>query len=225
MRASASLYLDPVADVAPDYDGTTFTFDIREGEIHTFCYPVEIAMTDDTDGQMYGVNAASETSVTLARIDKAAAGRPFIFIAGETEAYDADSDTEATHFAHGYDIAPQPNTDSPLKGTYQTITPGAGYLIVNESKRNTLTVSHAMMENSTVAAHQAYIETTGTAAGTIELIFSDEKDGIATALANVSRNGNIYTLDGRLAGRGNLNTISRLAPGIYVVNGTKVAVK
>ena len=221
----SGLYLDPVADVAADYDGTAFTLPIREGEIHTFCYPVDIAMTDDTDGEMWTVNAATDNTVTLARIDKAVAGRPFIFIAGDTDDYDADADANPTIFAHGYDLAPQPDTDHALRGTYVTFIPGPGFLIVNEAKRNALTVSHAMMENSTVGAHQAYIATTGTATGEIQLIFSDEEDGIATALANVARTGNIYTLDGRLVARGNLNTISRLTPGIYVINGTKVAVK
>ena len=222
----SGLYLDEVADVAADYKGETFQMNIRDGEIYTFCYPVNLALGEDNVGQMYTVNSAADGKITLANIDKAFAGRPFIYISGDTESYDAEAEAEPAPFVHGYEVVAEPNTYHALKGTFEKIMPGAGFLVVNEGKRNSFTVSHAIMENSTVGAHQAYIEQTGEASGEIEVIYSDEPDGIQKALANVSRNGSVYTLDGRLISRnGNLNTARRNGPGIYIINGTKVVVK
>ena len=45
------------------------------------------------------------------------------------------------------------------------------------------------------------------------------------ARQNVVKSGIIYTLDGRVAGKGNLNNVKNLGRGIYILNGTKVVVK
>ena len=221
----SGLYLDEVADVAADYDGSKFLMDIREGQIYTFCYPVDLKLDEENSGQMWTVNAVEGNSVRLAKINKAEPGRPFIYIAGETEAYDAENPEDPETFQHGYTFKVQPETEGLFRGTYSTVTPGAGFIIVNESKRNTLTVSHAMMENSTVGAFQGYIAPEETPTGSIEIVYTDEEDGIQTAIANVSCTADIYSIDGRIVARGNLNTAARLAPGIYIINGTKVAVK
>ena len=44
-------------------------------------------------------------------------------------------------------------------------------------------------------------------------------------MKNVSRMGGIYTIDGRFVGNGNLNSISNMPKGAYIINGTKVIVK
>lgn len=221
----SGLYITETADVAADYDGTKFPMDIREGEIYTFCYPVDLALDEDNTGEMWTVNAVEGNTVRLAKLTKVTPGRPFIYIAGETEAYDPESQTSPETFIHGYTFEADPVTDGLFRGTYSTVTPGAGFIIVNETKRNSLIVSHAIMENSTVPAFQGYIAPETTPTGAIEIVLTDEEDGIQTAVANVSRTGNIYSLDGRIVARGNLNTAARLAPGIYIINGTKVAVK
>ncbi len=225
----SGLYLTATEDVSPTYDGTEFQMDVRDGQIYTFCYPVDLKLGSDNEGKMYTVNAVSGNTVTLAEIaaEGAFAGRPFIYIIGNTEDYDAENDPMPAKFAHGYSVAADPNTKHALKGTFKNIQPGAGKIIVNESRRNEFCVSHAMMSNSTVYAYEAYIDPAETlTGGTIEIIYSDQPDGIQTALANVTRRGEIYTIDGRLVARnGNLNTVTRLGRGIYIINGTKVVVK
>ena len=60
----------------------------------------------------------------------------------------------------------------------------------------------------------------------VEVIFSDAPDGITTALANISKSGAAYTIDGRLISeKATLNDLSRFGKGMYILNGTKVRVK
>ena len=51
-------------------------------------------------------------------------------------------------------------------------------------------------------------------------------DGINSTLENVSKRGNIYTIDGKLVrANGTLNDINYLGKGLYILNGVKVLVK
>jgi hypothetical protein len=69
-------------------------------------------------------------------------------------------------------------------------------------------------------------ETVTTADEITFVISTDNPDGIAAALSNVSRKGDIYSIDGRLIRRGgNLNDLRSLGKGVYIINGTKVLVK
>lgn len=225
----SALYLHESEDVAADYSGEQFAWNIRPGQIYTFCYPVNLALGKDNGGTMYTVNKVEDKSVTLAVIEGgASAGRPFIYIDGEAEDYHAEDEAEPVYFLHGYDIAAEPDTAHVLKGTYVQVTPGKGNIMVNENKRNEFTVTRPMMENSTIGAYQAYIapEVKLNVGDEIELVISTEGDAVQSVLANVSRSGAIYTIDGRLvAKKGNLNTLRTLGRGTYIVNGTKVIVK
>ena len=51
-------------------------------------------------------------------------------------------------------------------------------------------------------------------------------NGINSTLENVSKRGNIYTIDGKLVrANGTLNDINSLGKGLYILNGVKVLVK
>ena len=50
-------------------------------------------------------------------------------------------------------------------------------------------------------------------------------NGIASTIQNISRDGAIYSIDGRQVAKGNLNSLSKLGRGVYILNGTKVTVK
>ena len=93
---------------------------------------------------------------------------------------------------------------------------------------NQFVIIKDVMHGGIVAANQAYIskENNFTISEAVTLNITTEEDGIAAAIADVAKNGVIYTIDGRVVSRnGNLNTISRLPKGIYLLNGRKVTVK
>ena len=87
-------------------------------------------------------------------------------------------------------------------------------------------------KGTSISDNRAYITDIDEEAGSfwrkasIEIEFNASlEDGIQAAVKNVSRMGGIYTIDGRFVGNGNLNSISNMPKGAYIINGTKVIVK
>ena len=212
--------IEEVEDVQEDYDGIAFNMGVRVGEVNAYCFPVALAAVD---GQMYTVSGVEEQKVTLVPIAHASAGRPFIYVNGDTEGYEAEDELEPAQFHHFYDVVTAPQTDALLKGTFASTLVGAGAIV---AEGNALVVSKR--SNTTVAANSAYIadeEPYDLNAEIAVVIDAEGQDGIQTALANVSRSGDIFTIDGRRVGKGNLNRLKNLGRGIYILNGTKVTVK
>lgn len=221
----SSIYIEDAGEVAADYDGSKFKMSIVEGKVYTYCFPVSLKAEA---GQMYGVSAVELTDegakVSLMKIAEAAAGRPFIFINGDTEAYDAEAEPDLLGFTHAMDLVAEPDTNSVgLKGTYTKATIGKGVI---QASSNKFVVTKS--STASVNANSAWIvaETELDKSAQIELIIDgNAEDGIQTALSNVAKSGAIYSIDGRLVGNGNLNTLSKLGRGVYILGGTKVTVK
>lgn len=224
----SAFFIEEAGDVAADYDGTEFLMDIKAGQLYSLCYPVPLSVTEG-EGVLYTVNEAKGTTVTLAPIKgEAAAGRPVIYIMDSPSDYDEEAEANVVAFHHGYEVAAQPDTTYALKGTYETITEvGAGYIIVDQYHPNAFTVTRNLM-GGTVNGNTAYIasdEKVQVGSDITIEIPEGAEDGINTAIQNVTRTGVIYTLDGRVTGHGNLNSLSKLGRGVYILNGTKVTVK
>ena len=222
--SNSALFIEEAEAVASNYDGSSFNINLKPGSVNTFCYPVNIEYREG----IYGVNRIEGNELVLAPLTSGVvAGRPFIFINGETENYDAelDDDYEPVPFKHGYDINPEPYTSSYLKGTYTEKTLERGDVV---AEGNQFIVIKDVMHGGSIFGNQAYIskENNFTFSEPVTLNITAEEDGIAAAIADVAKNGVIYTIDGRVVSRnGNLNTISRLPKGIYLLNGRKVTVK
>lgn len=223
----SGLYIEEAGDVAADFDGTEFNVPVVEGAVNAFCFPVEISVKKvDNAPVMWTVNKLEGTKVTLAKIDKAVAGRPFILVYGKTQDYEAElADPEMVVLKHGYEIgAVEPDTTGLLRGTYYGETIGSGKIV---AEANTLALSKK--SSTAVGVNSAYIVPTEAYTDldvTLEVFFSNEGDGIETALANVSRSGAVYTIDGRLVSKkATLDDLTRFGKGLYILNGTKVLVK
>ena len=88
------------------------------------------------------------------------------------------------------------------------------------------TLEVSKRSNTSVAANSAYIQGEYDLEAEITVNLSDDTlTGVAEVIAKAEQEGNIYTLDGKLVGKGNLQTVKALGRGIYVINGVKVAVK
>ena len=124
---------------------------------------------------------------------------------------------------HGMSVDTLQKGNGALVGTFRSLTVEAGKGIV--AKDNGF--AHTLV-NTTVGAYGAYIKCDFDPEGadvlstiTIKIEGSVET-GIADAISKVAKSGNIYTVDGRLVVKGNINAINRLPAGIYIVNGVKV---
>ncbi len=220
--SNSGLYIEDIDEaVASDYDGTDCNLSLQYGAIYTLCYPVE--MTTEA-GTIYGASVDG-TTVTLAPMEGniAPAGVPFVFISGDEAAlagYEDENEEEPVPFTHGYNLEKEAKTSGALVGTYYYDEMGAGKLIASG---NEFVVSKS---SSAVSANSAYINGEYSSDDVIVIEFSDETfDSIEDAIATVAQDGNIYTIDGKLIGKGNLGTVKTLGKGIYIVNGAKVLVK
>ncbi len=219
---NAGLYIEDTGDIEDSYDGTDFNIGMRYGAITTLCYPVEVQV-NTTEGTMYGVYVDG-TTVTLAPMEDgvAEAGQPFVFVLGSLDGYEEDDDeVDPIPFKHSYELQTTAQRSGQLVGTYYRETIGSGKL---QASGNTFTVTASLA--SYANANTAYIDGDFSYGDEITVIIGDETfDSIETAIASVAQNGNIYSVDGRLLGSGDLNTVKKLGKGIYIVNGVKVAVK
>ena len=231
-NSASALFVKEAGDVAADYTGEDFNIFALPGAINTFCYPMSISAEEG----LYSVNV-EDTKISLYPIKEAVAGRPFLLVLGDLTDYneeyvDNEDVYEVVPMKHGNTIgAVAPQTEGSLKGTFTTVTIDRGDVIaqgntfvVNKISKTTPIVN----DRVTVAPNRAYISTEPAFAASAELeVLIDEtiEDGVQTALQNVVKSGIIYTLDGRVAGKGNLNNVKNLGRGIYILNGTKVVVK
>ena len=231
-NSASALFIKEVEDVASDYVGENFNLTVLPGTINTFCFPVNISAEEG----LYSV-AIEDTKISLFPIEEAVAGRPFLFVLGELEDYseelvDNEDAYETVTLKHGNAVgAVAPQTENSLKGTFSTVTLDRGdafaqgnTFVVNKISKTTPIVN----DRVTVAPNKAYISTEPVFSAGAELeVVIDETivDAVQVALQNVVKSGIIYTLDGRVAGKGNLNNVKGLGRGIYILNGTKGVVK
>lgn len=220
---NSGLYIEYVGDVEAGYDGSEFNLRVVPGALNALCYPLELSATEG----MYGISRIEGTEVTLAPIEKAEGGRPFIYIDGDPEDYSEDAEPTLVTMKHGFDITTEADTTSCLIGTFVSKTLKTGDVIV---EGNTFAVLKDVMQGGVAAANSAYMTAEGTGFKRSDYptvtIDMEGADGIAAAIANVAKTGALYTIDGQLvAKKANLNSLKNMPKGVYILNGTKVTVK
>ena len=110
-----------------------------------------------------------------------------------------------------------------MKGVFTRTNVDSGVLLVGEETID------AADSSTAIDSDRAYIATEDSYSSSDEILISfdnNPEDGISGVLQKVARDGEIYTLDGRLVNRnGNLNSLRGAQPGVYIVNGVKVIIK
>ena len=238
-----AFYVEEVADVDANYSYGDFKMKFMPGDIYSRCYAVPVTFKNAEQAQLWGVASVERTpdadgatesvKVTLAKITDQTipAGRPFFIVAAGD--YNPDAEDEDAVFidcSFKLDLITQPQNTNYLKGVFdggaiqqKFITAGVGH------EEEALKFYD---KGTSISDNRAYITDIDEEAGSfwrkasIEIEFNASlEDGIQAAVKNVSRMGGIYTIDGRFVGNGNLNSISNMPKGAYIINGTKVIVK
>ena len=238
-----AFYVEEVADVDANYTYGDFKMKLMPGDIYSRCYAVPVTFKNAEQAQLWGVASVERTpdadgatesvKVTLAKITEPTvpAGRPFFIVAAGD--YNPDAEDEDAVFidcSFKLDLITQPQNTNYLKGVFdggaiqqKFITAGVGH------EEEALKFYD---KGTSISDNRAYITDIDEEAGSfwrkasIEIEFNASlEDGIQAAVKNVSRMGGIYTIDGRFVGNGNLNSISNMPKGAYIINGTKVIVK
>ena len=220
-------YIEEVEDVAPDYAVNVARIPMIEGGMKPCCYPVTLQAAPDQGGALWTVSAikrdGAQVTVSLGMLgeNKADAGRPFIYVDGGD--YDEANDPLPIEFQFDYNVVGEPQNSGALKGVFTRTTLPQGVLTIGAKE-----MTRTSDTSTTVPTNSAYIaeDEKFPYNAEVEVIFdSDIDDSVESVLKTVAKTGDIYTLDGRLVGRGNLNSLKSLKPGAYIVNGVKVVVK
>lgn len=205
--------------VAADYDGSEFNISLLPGKVNNFCFPMSVTGTDE-DNCLYGVQIEG-TEITLEKLadNTAKAGEPFIFIHGDVNSYDRNAEKELVKFKHGTEVVREPLTVGKHVGLFAQATVTPGNVVTEDNK-----LTRAWKSETTVPAFTSYIHAEIAADQNVsfkksENIFNSIQETVAKAV----KGGEIYTIDGKYVGKGNLK--SKLNKGIYIINGVKVIVK
>lgn len=134
-----------------------------------------------------------------------------------------DEEYTIVSMSHGMAVDTLQKGLGSLVGTFRDtpIKAGKGIIAENDHFKHTIV-------DATNWAYGAYIQCdldpeSTDVLGTLKIQIGDGiADSIDQVLGNVAKAGNIYTVDGKLVGKGNINAINNLPAGIYVINGVKV---
>ena len=174
--------------------------------------------------------------LALKEIENIPAGQPVIYICGDTTSYDADDDyVEPVKFKF--------STDEKLVLKGDTINGFIGSLVNHSLKAHEIYFSgnHAQCIGETgyyisgpcvVLDMPACPNVDPEGDYDFSICLNEEGDtadgvkDISGVLKNISKPGNVYSLDGKLLRSGaTLNSLKAMGKGIYILNGVKVVVK
>lgn len=226
-------FIEEVEDVSTGYAQNTSNLAVWDGAMIARCYPISLQATNISQGIMYTVSSIerndAEVEVTLKPMvnNSVPAARPFIYI--KNGSYIAPEDRseydepQLVAITFGTEIVKEPNNGGALKGVFTRTNVDSGVLLVGEETID------AADSSTAIDSDRAYIATEDSYSSSDEILISfdnNPEDGISGVLQKVARDGEIYTLDGRLVNRnGNLNSLRGAQPGVYIVNGVKVIIK
>ena len=190
----------------------SLTRTVREG-INSFVLPFYVGASDLGATTLATFNEADASKVSFTKVDHVKANVPFITV----DLKDAAENKEFTFFGNQklVEATTTVSFDEAFKGVYAPQSAKDLYGI--DDKGNL----HKGGESAKINAFHAYYQG---AEAPAKISFEGEATGIgAVTTTSTSANGAVYDLSGRRVAA-NL-AAAKLAKGIYVVNGKKVAVK
>lgn len=221
---------------------------LQAGKLYAMCYPVGFDFMYDGDALscMYGINAISDTELTLEPIDAAEPGQPFFYLAGNNQSLlkpaptASDTVTVAMKISDFKEVAMTPMMVNGLVGEYNNVTYPKGMSALVETIETddsdvvisrTQTIQAASGETGWNSAYimAGAIENQEEVAGSIKVKISGKLDtAIEDAIIDAQLgNVNVYSIDGVLIKKNvkASEATNGLAKGLYIIGNTKVVVK
>ena len=222
----------------------TFYRDIKPGKIYNWCSSVTITPEPADDCYAYTCLGRYQNDegdfLALKEIEVIPAGEPAFYFYGDTTEYDAEDDyVEPILFTMPgeEELVVEPDTINGLIGVLGTHTLLPYQIYISASQNAPLCIGET---GHTVSAPTYGVVLDMPLCPNVdpdeEYDFSiclgkagDDSDGvkdIPTAIENISKPGNVYSMDGKLLRTGaTLNSLKALGKGMYILNGVKVLVK
>lgn len=211
---------------------------IKPGAINNWCSSVSYSV--EGDGVAYtsvGLYSTEEGQyLALKEIESITAGEPALYIYGDTAAYESevdDAESMKITIPAEQKLVVKGETINGLIGCLanHTLLPHEIYFSGNKAVCIGQT-GYYVKGNSVVFD----IESCPAISAADDYDFSiflggeaDKADGVkdvSTAIENISKPGNVYSMDGKLLRTGaTLNSLKSMGKGMYILNGVKVVVK
>lgn len=195
-------------------DKVTLTRTVRN-DINSFVLPFYVGAGDLGATTLATFKKVDDKNILFTKVDHVKANVPFITV----DLKDAAENKEFTFFGNQKLVEATPASfDDAFKGVYAPQSAENLYGIDAEGKL------HKGGDKAKINAFHAYYQPAANASVPAKISFDGEATGInAVTTTSTSANGAVYDLSGRRVAA-NL-AAAKLAKGIYVVNGKKVAVK
>ncbi len=233
IESNTGFMIAPVAEVVENEVINTFNIAMKPNSINNFCFPTEVSLPADAEGDLLGVEIdGSEITLTKLANKTAKAGEPFIYINGDAANYDAEAEAEYVTFLHKNLTEQVANPDTVGKhiGQFYGSYVQKNNIIVTPTQfvvTDGITINADGTKNKDgywVGAFKSYIKADLEPGTELNVAMGEGIfDSIQETVAKAVKGGNIYTIDGKFVGKGNLST--KLSRGTYIINGVKVIVK
>lgn len=210
--ANANAFSCPEAFTA---DKVTLTRTVRN-DINSFVLPFYVGAGDLGATTLATFKKVDDKNILFTKVDHVKANVPFITV----DLKDAAENKEFTFFGNQKLVEATTNVifEEPFKGVYAHQSATGFYGIDAEGKL------HKGGADATINAFHAYYLPADGSAAPAKISFDGEVSGIgAVTTTTTSANGAVYDLSGRRVAAS--LAAAKLAKGIYVVSGKKVAVK
>ncbi|MDE6159749.1 MAG: hypothetical protein K2F69_06650 [Bacteroidaceae bacterium] len=219
--SNTGFLIEEAEDVAADYAKNDFTMLLAPNAIYGFCYPMDVTPAEGAN--VYGVSiSGTEITLNVLENNTAKAGEPFVYVTG-TEDFDEEAAEELYGFTYGGTLNVVADTVARHIGSYFATTAPKGSVIANGEG-----AFKAVRTNTAIPANRTWINAQLESPKDAEISYTVGEgvfDAIKDAVANATKGGKIYTVDGTYVGKGDINTVKGLKKGLYIVNGVKVLVK
>ena len=221
MDSNTGFLIEEAEAVAADYAKNDFTMLLAPNAIYGFCYPMDVTPAEGAN--VYGVSiSGTEITLNVLENNTAKAGEPFVYVTG-TEDFDEEAAEELYGFTYGGTLNVVADTVAGHIGSYFATTAPKGSVIANGEG-----AFKAVRTNTAIPANRTWINAQLESPKDAEISYTVGEgvfDAIKDAVANATKGGKIYTVDGTYVGKGDINTVKGLKKGLYIVNGVKVLVK
>ena len=222
--------------------------DIKPGKIYGLANSVTLTPVGAPEGAVaytplgqytVGEEEDAETFLALKAIETLPAGEPALYIYGDTLDYDAEDDTvEPIKFKISGNEKPvlEGTMVNGLIGTLVSYTLDNCQIYFNanyaaapvEGQTIGVTPCSAVLDldNCPQVEAEPTLYDFSICLGQAGNDVADGVKNIASAIENISKPGNVYSMDGKLLRSGaTLNSLKAMGKGMYILNGVKVIVK
>lgn len=249
LSSNSALYIHEI-NVKGEADAALMA--VNPNGMKIMCYPLSYSVSDGDLYELAGRKVeGDEQTLCFNKIDMTTPGKAVLYVNGNPEEEkDEEEGTENVSLTTNASKLSAPVAYNGMHGSYEYAWPsdeGTSQVVVVAREYYATRFGYALAtmastdkdgqhvydkngnEGRDITAYTGWIELNETPIVTgsydLEITINGNLTAIKDIVADLQKNGKIYTIDGKFVGNGSLNNIKSMPKGVYIVNGVKIAVK